>query len=133
MVVNAILPALSTGSTSVVSSSRTAAERIKTAIKIIHVAPPSGREIQFWVKNVGSTDIPVNKNVDVFLDDELMEFKENPLTCPGDDNMWSYDGDAWTPSTTIEIIICSSSSVSSSVSHTVQFTTGNAVTAEKSF
>ena len=53
MVVNAILPAVGTGSTSVVSSSRAAADRMKTAIEIIHATHTNGNGVLFWVKNVG--------------------------------------------------------------------------------
>ena len=126
MVVNAILPAVSTGSTSVVSSSRAAADRMKTAIEIIHVAETS-TSTKFWVKNVGSTDIPVDENVDVFLDDDPLEYNSDQSTCGPKE--WYYEGDAWVPSETIEIVIC----FPNSGPGTIHFITANGKTAKKSF
>ncbi len=134
MVVNTILPALGTGGSSVVSSSRAAADRIKTAIEIIHVAPPSSGEIHFWVKNVGAIEIQDIDNADVFVEDSLMTFYEGGASCSDDDDddKWFHGhvDTGWTPSTTLEIIVCLSSE---SNPNTVRFITANGVTAKKSF
>ena len=135
MVVNTILPALGTGGSSVVSSSRAAADRIKTAIEIIHVAPPASGEIHFWVKNVGAIEIQDIDNADVFVEDGLMTFSEGETSCSDDDdddNKWFHGrvDTGWTPSTTLEIIVCLSSE---SDPNTVRFITANGVTAKKSF
>lgn len=135
MVVNAILPALGTGGGSVVSSSTAAADRIKTAIEIIHVAPPSGNEVHFWVKNVGASEIQGIENADVFVegsDEYRMQFGNAapPTDCSGsaNDNKWFYNyedaNDSWTKSTTVRITVC----VSGNAPTAVQFTTANGVT-----
>jgi archaellum component FlaG (FlaF/FlaG flagellin family) len=142
MVVNAILPALGTGGASVVSSSQMAADRIKTAIEIIHVAPPVDGKIRFWVKNVGATDIPVSDQIDVFVEDSNGQlypsaFDESGV-CPGEvsDSGWfkSDGGDPWTPSDTIGITVCLEGiDINIKDLRTVHFTTANGVTDKKSF
>ena len=49
MVVNAILPAVSTGGTSLISSSRNEADRIGTSISIIRTTHINNL-VRFWVK-----------------------------------------------------------------------------------
>ena len=132
MVVNAILPALGTGGASVVSSSQMAADRIKTAIEIIHVAPPSDGEVRFWVKNIGKTEIQDIRNADVFVEGSSgyrMKSSGEGTSCPANpDDEWYFayedDNDFWIPSTTVKITIC----VSSGTSTRVYFTTANGVT-----
>ena len=129
MVVNAILPAVSTGSASIVSSSRTMADRIGTAIEIIHVAPPSDGEVRFWVKNIGKTEIQDIRNADVFVEgssEYRMKSSGEGTSCPANpDDEWYFayedDNDFWIPSTTVKITIC----VSSGTSTRVYFTTAN--------
>ena len=94
MVVNAILPAVSTGSASIVSSSRTMADRIGTAIEIIHVAPPSDGEVRFWVKNIGKTEIQDIRNADVFVEgssEYRMKSSGEGTSCPANpDDEWYF-------------------------------------------
>ena len=138
MVVNAILPALGTGGASVVSSSQMAADRIKTAIEIIHVAPPVDGKIRFWVKNVGATDIPVSDQIDVFVEDSNGQLYPRAFDesgeCPGEVSFKSDGGDPWTPSDTIGITVCLEGiNININDLRTVHFTTANGVTDKKSF
>ena len=140
MVVNAVLPALGTGSGSVVTSSRAAADRIKTAIEIIHATYDGDKEVHFWVKNVGSTDIQNIEVSDVFVRDSSenrVEWNSNLKSCPPTTEpyewFYTYEGtQSWTPSATIRITVCYNSKPSSEPSR-VRFTTPNGKTAEKSF
>ena len=132
MVVNAILPAVGTGSGAVVSSSQAAANRIKTAIEIIHATHDSTNHIRFWVKNVGSIDIEDIENADVFVEfnddfSPINATSTKPLACPttpsGD--WWSADETVWKPQSTIEITVCLSGGGTPTRVH---FTTANGVT-----
>ena len=130
MVVNAILPAVSTGTTSLISTTRRTETLLKTAIEIIH-ATRTNDDVRFWVKNVGGEEIQDIENADVFVEGSggyhRMEFSAStpPTDCPG---KWSYDyednNDSWTPSTTVKITVCDGSSTSIRV----HFTTANGVT-----
>ena len=130
MVVNAILPAVSTGGTSLIGSSRRTETLLKTAIEIIH-ATHTNDNVLFWVKNVGGEEIQDIENADVFVEGSggyrRMEFSATtpPADCPG---KWSYDyednNDSWTPSTTVKITVCNGNSTSIRV----HFTTANGVT-----
>ncbi len=125
MVVNAVLPALSTGSTAMLSSSQAAAERMKTDIEIIH-ATSGNSTTTLWVKNVGSTEIQNIRDSDVFVNDELMTFEQGGVDCTVDDKLWSHDDGDWMPSKTLEITVCINGPQSR-----VRFTTPNGVTDEE--
>ena len=93
MVVNAILPAVSTGGTSLISSSRNEADRIGTSISIIRTTHIKNL-VRFWVKNVGTTEIHDIENADVFVEGST-EYRMNHggegETCPADaDDKWFH-------------------------------------------
>ena len=133
MVVNAILPAVSTGGTSLISSSRNEADRIGTSISIIRTTHINNL-VRFWVKNVGTTEIHDIENADVFVEGST-EYRMNHggegETCPADaDDKWfhQYEDDegSWTPSVTLKITVC----VGGGTSTKVYFTTDNGITGE---
>ena len=138
MVVNAILPALSSGAGSILGSAENTSDRIKTAIEIIHVAPRATGEIRFWVKNIGATDIQNLEGADVFIegsDEYRMTFSSDspPADCSGNANVgkWFYayedDHSYWAPLTTVRVTVC----VGGGTPKTVYFTTASGVTAKE--
>ena len=131
MVVNAILPAVSTGGTSLIGAAGRTKILLETAIEIIHVARTSDG-VHFWVKNVGATEIQDIESADVFVEGSgayRMTSGGEGTACPANVNdEWFYayedNNDSWTPSTTLRITVC----IGSGTSTRVQFTTDNAVT-----
>ena len=138
LVINAILPALGTSSSSVLSSSGAASGIIKTDIDVIHVSTNTTTSVVLvWVKNVGAADVLAVSQGDLFLqtptDFNRLGFDETGAP-PGDD-MWVFEieegGASWQPGSTIKITIKVSSPLAGN--YLVRYNTHNGVSAEKAF
>ncbi|MBM3944322.1 MAG: hypothetical protein FJ317_02395 [SAR202 cluster bacterium] len=109
MVINTMIPALGQSSGSLISTTDSAASRIKTDLDIIHVATnTSTNQILIFVKNVGVAEITAIDQADVFLQTGTASFERvsyNVVPTPN----WAYsilDGaTAWTTGRTIQITI----------------------------
>lgn len=133
MVVNSLIPVVGRGSSALVSSSETAAQRIKADIDIIHVASDaSANEVFVWIKNVGSAEIVAIDRSDLFL---RTASAYDRLPYGAGPEYWDYiieGGETtWRPAATSKITIHLSSLPSGE--YLVRFLTYNGVVAEKPF
>jgi archaellum component FlaG (FlaF/FlaG flagellin family) len=110
MFITAIYPPLTDGISSLISTTTNLCEKIETSIKIIEESNDRSSEY-IWVKNTGSSPIPVIENSDIFFgeinDFQRIQYDERQRHVPS----WNYviendDGnERWDPGETIQIEI----------------------------
>ena len=135
MVVTAILPSVSRGGSSVISSSEAASELLETDIEII-ATNGSTSTIQVWIKNVGAADIIAVNKSDVFLEDIGTTYTrmtyEDPQVAS---DTWRYavldGGTVWKPDTTVRVTITLPATAAGD--YEVTFITFNGVEHKESF
>ena len=108
MVINTILPALGRSSSSLLSSTGAASERIKTDVKVVHIATDSSaNEVYIWVKNVGAAEVTAISDSDVFHESTSTTTRLDYNT--GSNPYWNYNIEGtkttWKPGVTIKITI----------------------------
>ena len=144
LVINSVLPALGRSGSSVLSSSRTASDIIKTDIKIIAVEA-NGSTVYVWIKNVGSGNVTAINRGDTFLEEVGASFTRMSYVDPGAtdacanapaavDSWWYCIEDAettWKPNFTVKITMTLSAPASGD--YKVKYITNNGVDDEKSF
>ena len=98
--VNAIIPSVYDLSNSYNSLANNMGDQLKTAIEIVFIHP-DGNNVSVWIKNVGSTNIPISqlRYSDIFIlspsgySNPVFESTSNPKwTCDlanGDDDTWN--------------------------------------------
>lgn len=136
MLINALLPSVTRGSSSIQSSSRSASSQIETDIDIIAIDYPTSTVV-LWIKNVGAADVIAINNSDVFLEETggvsftRMTY-EDPQATP---DTWRYvledNETVWKPNNTIRIVITLAGAASGD--YEVTFITHNGVEAKKKF
>ncbi|AKB33310.1 hypothetical protein MSSIH_2620 [Methanosarcina siciliae HI350] len=107
--VNAVLPSVYGLSESYSSVARSMEDQFKTDIDIIFIYP-DGNDVYVWIKNVGSSDIPLSKlqYCDVFIVSSSGYW--NPGLEAASAPSWDYtlengDGDTWNRGETIKVTI----------------------------
>ncbi len=137
LVVNAILPAISSSSQSAISAQREAADRIRTNIEILAVSSNSdGTQVDVWVKNVGTKAITAIDRSDVFLAQEGTRFDAMTYNQDGGPNTWKTEPiePTWSRGDTLHIIIeVDPGKPVGDSDHTLIVSTSNGITAEKYF
>ena len=107
MVINSMLPAIGRSSSSLLTSSGTAADRIKTDIEVIHISTStSTNQVFVFVKNVGGTDVTALDKSDVFL---KTSSSYDRLPYGSGAQYWDYviteSNTVWKPGVTLKITI----------------------------
>ena len=136
MIINALLPSVTRGTSSIQSSSESAASQIETSFEIIAVDHPTST-IVLWIKNVGSTNIAAIQTSDLFLETSggvnftRMTYEDPQLTT----DTWRYvledNETVWKPSNTMKIVITLANPADGQ--YEVTFNTYNGVQAKKKF
>ena len=136
MLINALLPSATRGSSSIRSSSESASSQIETDIDIIATDHPT-TTVVLWIKNVGTADVIAIDNSDVFLEETggvsftRMTYEDPQATT----DTWRYileDGETvWKPNNTVRIVITLATAADGD--YEVTFITNNGVEAKKKF
>jgi flagellar protein FlaG len=110
--VNAIIPSVYDLSNSYSSLADNMGDQFKTAIDIVFIYPnPAGNNVSVWIKNIGSTNIPLSKlgYCDIFV--LSPSYYWNPRFESSTLPAWNYtvvngnDGDTWNRGETIKATI----------------------------
>ncbi len=136
VVIFAIGPSISASSQAVSESQNEAADRIRTSIEIIAVAPDAaGTQIDAWVKNVGVETIRPVSQSDVFVITPGTRYDGLTYNTAGGDKTWKEDplGSSWNRSDTLHIIIDLSASALIAGDHQLRVSTRNGITADMTF
>jgi hypothetical protein len=104
---NAIYPAITEGSSAMVGMERRIAERFRSQIEIVHVAPDgvTTKTALIWVKNIGATAVRPVESCDLFFGPEG-NFARIPYQTG--DSHWTYtieNDSTWKPTATIKITL----------------------------
>lgn len=108
-VLNALMPAISRTSGSLVASADSVDSRISTQIEIIHAAGADGSDtVDTWTKNVGSIVISPVDRVDVFFGtaDNFLRVPYGGPACAAP--CWSYtieNDTIWNPTATLRVTL----------------------------
>ena len=108
-IINAMMPAISRTSASIVASSDSINDRISTQVEIIHAGGAEGSPtIDAWTKNVGGISIVPLNRVDVFFGPEnnFVRVPYGGASCSSP--CWSYsleNDTTWSPTSTLHITI----------------------------
>ena len=140
IVITAIGPSVSRSSQAAVESSQEAADRLRTSIEIIAVAPgpdPPATRIDAWVKNVGTEPIILVGKSDVFVITPGTRYDYMTYNTAGGDNTWTEDpvgSTKWDRGDTLHMII--TLPVASPLvvgDHQLRVSTRNGITADTTF
>jgi len=136
-VVNALMPAISRASSSIVASADSAEGRISTQIEIVHATGQSGSPtVQAWTKNVGSLAVEPLTRVDVFFgpEDNFMRIPQGSAGCTAP--CWSYtleNDTAWNPTATLRITITFDANLSSGTTYYIKVVAPNGISDARFF
>jgi flagellar protein FlaG len=108
-VLNALMPAISRSSASIVATADSVDGRISTNLEIIHAAgAPGSPVVETWAKNVGTLAIVPLNRIDVFFGPEgafvRIPYGAGGCIAP----CWSYtleNDTAWSPTATLKISV----------------------------
>ena len=136
VVILAIGPSITESSQAVSESQNEAADRIRTSIEIIAVAPnAAGTQIDAWVKNVGVQPISPVSASDVFVITPGTRYDAMTYNTGGGDKTWKEDPvpSPWNRSDTLHIIIDLSASALTTGDHQLRVSTRNGISADITF
>jgi archaellum component FlaG (FlaF/FlaG flagellin family) len=108
-VVNALMPAISRTSGSLVASADSVDSRISTQVEIIHAAGADGSgTVETWTKNVGALEISPIDRVDVFFGtaDNFLRIPYGGPSCTAP--CWDYtieNDSVWNPTATLRVTL----------------------------
>ncbi len=130
MVINTMLPAIGSSSSSILGGATSASERIGTDIEIINVST-SSTEVYIWIKNVGVENVLAIPSGDLFFGKVTESFDRIAHTDEGgggdswDSEFTDTSDTIWKPTSTIKITITLGSAPSGD--YTVRYITSNSV------
>ena len=133
-VINAVLPATGKSASALVTANKTASERIKTDIAIVHASGNAASDqVTVWVKNIGTQIIrPVNSS-DVILTTPTSVIRL-PYAASCTSECWNYSieggGADWIQAVTVKFTIKTSVDIGN---YNVSVAVANAVEADKDF
>ena len=131
---NAVLPAMGKSAGALVTANKSAAERIKTDIAIVHATgDATNNKVTVWVKNIGTQSIkPINAS-DVFLTTPTNVLRL-PYVASCASECWDYSieggGTDWIQAVTVKFTIKTSVETGN---YNVSVAVVNAVKADKDF
>ena len=132
--INAVLPAMGKSAGALVTANKSAAERIKTDIAIVHATgDATNNNVTVWVKNIGTQSIsPVNSS-DVFLTTPTGVLRL-PYVASCASECWDYSieggGADWIQAVTVKFTIKTSVDTGN---YNVSVAVVNSVEADKDF
>ena len=130
---NAVLPAMGKSAGALVTANKSAAERIKTDIAIVHAAgDATNNEVTVWVKNIGTQSIKAIDASDVFLTTPTNVIRL-PYVSGCTSECWDYSvegGGDWIQAVTVKLTIQTSVDTGN---YNVSVAVANAVEADKDF
>lgn len=132
--INAVLPATGKSAGALVTANKSAAERIKTDIAIIHATGDATNDkVTVWVKNIGTQIIRLIKYSDVILTTPTTVLSL-PYVASCASECWDYSieggGTDWIQAVTVKITIKPSVSTGT---YNVSVAVANAIEADKDF
>ena len=144
MIINALLPSVGRGASTVQSSSEAVSSQIETDIDIIAV-DANGTKVTVWIKNVGASNVLAINLSNLFIEEidtsfTSMSFDSEDTSSDCSDPVplvgsWIFcrEGGAtsWKPGDTVRFTM--TLSIAASGDYQVQFITNNGVEAKKSF
>ena len=108
-VLNALMPAISRSSASLVASADSIDSRISTQIEIIHAAGSDGSPtVETWTKNVGALSIAPVDRVDVFFGtaDNFLRVPYGGPSCTAPCWEYTIENDSiWNPTATLRVTL----------------------------
>jgi flagellar protein FlaG len=137
--VDAIIPSVYDLSNSYGSLADNMGDQFKTAIDIVFIYPHSTHSVSIWIKNVGSTNIPLSKMryCDIFVLSPSNYW--NPVFGPSNSSSWNYTvangeaGDTWKCGETINATVYLDPSLPTSNTTQITFFLYNGVSASDEF
>jgi flagellar protein FlaG len=136
-VVNALMPAISRTTGSIIASADSADGRISTQIEIIHATGSAGSpSVDAWAKNVGAIEITALTRVDVFFGPEsgFTRLPQGTSRCTAPCWYYSIENDsAWNPTATMHITINWDSNLSAGTTYFLKVVTPNGVSDARFF
>jgi archaellum component FlaG (FlaF/FlaG flagellin family) len=105
-------------------------EKMLSKFEIIHVSKLNSTSVNVWMKNTGLTPIQSLDLVDVYFGQ--INSVDSVAYSSGSTPQWVFAGatttsSVWSQGETIQIVLQDDSSLTSSVSHLIQFTISNGV------
>lgn len=108
-VLNALMPAISRTSGSLVASADSVDERISTQLEIIHAAGTDGSDtVETWTKNIGTVSIRPLDRVDVFFGtaDNFLRIPYGGPACTAPCWTYTIENDTiWNPAATLRLTL----------------------------
>ena len=132
--INAVLPATGKSASALITANKTAADRIRTDIAIVHATgDATNDQVTVWVKNIGTQSIkPINAS-DVFLTTPTNVLRL-PYVASCASECWDYSieggGTDWIQAVTVKFTIKTSVETGN---YNVSVAVANAVKADKDF
>jgi hypothetical protein len=136
-VLNALMPAVSRTSNSVVASADSVDSRISTQMEIVHASGTSGSAIvETWTKNIGGIAIAPLNRIDVFFgpEDNFVRVPYGGGGCVAP--CWSYvieNDTVWAPTATLRITLTLDDPLSSGVTYYVKVVSPNGISDARFF
>jgi len=136
-VLNALMPAISRTSGSLVASADSVDSRIATQLEIIHAAGADGSpSVDAWAKNVGSIAISPIDRVDVFFGpgDSFLRIPYGGAGCTAP--CWSYtleNDTVWNPTATLRVSLTLDYSLTAGTTYYIKVVAPNGISDARFF
>jgi hypothetical protein len=136
-VLNALMPAISRTSSSIVATADGVDGRIQTNVQIIHAAGADGSPVvEAWTKNIGGVGIAPLDRVDVFFGPETnfvrVPYSAGACTAP----CWTYEienDSVWNPAATLRITLTLEDDLVSGTTYFIKVVAPNGVSDARFF
>jgi hypothetical protein len=136
-VLNALMPAISRTSGSLVASADSVDSRISTQIEIIHAAGVDGSDtVETWTKNVGAISIGPLDRVDVFFGtaDNFLRVPYGGPACTAPCWTYTIENDAiWNPTATLRVTLTLDYTLASGNTYYIKVVAPNGITDARFF
>lgn len=136
-VLNALMPAISRTSSSIVASADSIDNRISTQLEIVHATGVQGSpQVNAWTKNTGGIAIAPVDRVDVFFgpQDDFIRVPYGGAGCAAP--CWSYvveNDTAWRPTATLRITVVWDSNLAADTTYYLKVVAPNGVSDARFF
>ena len=137
VVVNAVVPTVYRAGSSMVVSSATLDDRLKSNVEIIHASGQvASTDAYVWLKNVGSSTLPAIDRTDIFFGTSTSLTRIPYGTAGCTSPCWEYvieNGPEWEPTTTVRIVIHLTAALVSGETYYVKAVLYNGITDSRYF
>jgi hypothetical protein len=136
-VLNALMPAVSRTSGSMIASADSVDGRIGTQIEIVHATGSVGSATaEAWAKNIGSLAVAPTSRVDVFFgpEDNFVRLPYGEAGCASPCWYATIENDeAWNPTATLKITVVNGTSLVSDTTYYIKVVTPNGISDARFF